>query len=190
VKRLRPLASDLTALLQGLDSMSTIHYGSNSQAECGAEDGLVSLKAAEVTCRTCRGWLPIVAPELQSPVYPTAIHHRDGPPSTSALSPSPAPEDEARVAWEAGFRLCRSYGDNHAHFDGEQKERRWLEYRLSRRWPALNQAEYNAAVAVHLADQVNELLAALKAVLPCVLDHETNANRLMVQSAIAKAEGK
>jgi hypothetical protein len=45
-------------------------------------------------------------------------------------------------------------------------------------------------VAVHLADQVNELLAALKAVLPCVLDHETNANRLMVQSAIAKAEGK
>jgi transposase-like protein len=38
--------------------------------------------------------------------------------------------------------------------------------------------------------QVNELLAALKAVLPCVLDHETNANRLMVQSAIAKAEGK
>jgi transposase-like protein len=79
---------------------------------------------------------------------------------------------------------------DHAHFDGEQKERRWLEYRLSRRWPALNQAEYNAAVAVHLADQVNELLAALKAVLPCVLDHETNANRLMVQSAIAKAEGK
>jgi hypothetical protein len=30
-----------------------------------------------------------------------------------------------REAWEAGFRLCRSYGDNHAHFDGEQKERQW-----------------------------------------------------------------
>ena len=42
----------------------TIHYGSNSQSECGAADGLVSLKAGEVTCRTCLGWMPIVvAPE-------------------------------------------------------------------------------------------------------------------------------
>jgi hypothetical protein len=49
----------------------------------------------------------------------------------------PPPADPARIreleeaqrhAWEAGFRLCRSYGDNHAHFDGEQKERHWKKY--------------------------------------------------------------
>jgi hypothetical protein len=34
--------------------MPAIHYGSNSQAKCGAADGLVSQLAAEVTCRTCR----------------------------------------------------------------------------------------------------------------------------------------
>lgn len=37
-----------------------------------------------------------------------------------------------RQAWEAGFQLCRSYGDNHAHFDGEQKEARWRRYLASR----------------------------------------------------------
>lgn len=30
-----------------------------------------------------------------------------------------------RQAWQEGFDLCRRYGDNHAHFDGEQKERHW-----------------------------------------------------------------
>lgn len=33
-----------------------------------------------------------------------------------------------REAWEAGFKLCRSYGDNHWHWDGEQREQRWREY--------------------------------------------------------------
>ena len=42
-----------------------------------------------------------------------------------ALEPA---RDSLRAAWEAGFRLCRSYGDNHAHFDGEQKERQWRAY--------------------------------------------------------------
>ena len=34
----------------------------------------------------------------------------------------------ARQAWEAGFILCRNYGDNHAHFEGAQKERLWTNY--------------------------------------------------------------
>ena len=48
----------------------------------------------------------------------------------AALRSRPAPPDDLalRHAWEAGFRLCRSYGDNHHHFDGEQKERRWRDY--------------------------------------------------------------
>lgn len=37
-------------------------------------------------------------------------------------------EKELRVAWEAGFKLCRGYADNHVHFQGEQKERQWLEF--------------------------------------------------------------
>lgn len=41
-------------------------------------------------------------------------------------------EAELREAWEAGFRLCRSYGDNCAHFDGEQKERQWQAYLAER----------------------------------------------------------
>lgn len=28
-------------------------------------------------------------------------------------------------AWEAGFALCRVYGDNYIHFAGQQKERHW-----------------------------------------------------------------
>jgi hypothetical protein len=83
--------------------MSTIHYGSNSQAECGASDGLVSLKAAEVTCRTCRGWLPIVAPELQAPVYPTAIHS-DG----EAPIPLSAAMLDAVRTWSRNDRLWGS----------------------------------------------------------------------------------
>lgn len=36
--------------------------------------------------------------------------------------------ERMRAAWEAGFTLCRSYGDNHVHFDGEQKEAHWRVY--------------------------------------------------------------
>lgn len=35
---------------------------------------------------------------------------------------------DARRAWEAGFRLAVVYGDNHIHFDGEQKEKQWARY--------------------------------------------------------------
>ena len=38
---------------------------------------------------------------------------------------TPRTREALRRAWEAGFKLCRHYGDNHAHFDGEQKERHW-----------------------------------------------------------------
>lgn len=45
--------------------------------------------------------------------------------------------DEARgmlrKAWEAGFALCRRYGDNHVHFEGEQKERQWKRFLEGRR---------------------------------------------------------
>lgn len=34
-------------------------------------------------------------------------------------------EPYLRVAWEAGFKLCRDYGNNWMHFDDEQKERQW-----------------------------------------------------------------
>lgn len=37
--------------------------------------------------------------------------------------------DELRAAWEAGFSLCRAY--DHGHFQGEQKERRWEEYKAT-----------------------------------------------------------
>lgn len=33
-----------------------------------------------------------------------------------------------RAAWEAGFKLAVSYGDNWIHFDGEQKERQWVKF--------------------------------------------------------------
>ncbi len=47
--------------------MDLIHYGSQGTAECGADVPNMGLTmiAANVTCPTCRGWLPIVAPELQ-----------------------------------------------------------------------------------------------------------------------------
>jgi hypothetical protein len=55
--------------------------------------------------------------------------------SSGAASPaslSAYTESDLRAAWEAGFRLCRSYGDNHAHWRDEQRERCWLTYRFSR----------------------------------------------------------
>lgn len=47
---------------------TAVHYGSLGSAECGANyaDMALTTVPANVTCRTCRGWLPIVAPELQS----------------------------------------------------------------------------------------------------------------------------
>lgn len=41
--------------------------------------------------------------------------------------------EQVRNAWEAGFALCRSYADNHYHFEGEQKEKKWKEFCESRR---------------------------------------------------------
>jgi len=35
-------------------------------------------------------------------------------------------EERERLAWEAGFNLCRQYGD--PQFGGEQKERQWAKY--------------------------------------------------------------
>lgn len=40
-------------------------------------------------------------------------------------------EKRTREAWEAGFRLCRAYGDNHIHFQGEQKESAWKRFNES-----------------------------------------------------------
>ena len=42
----------------------SVHYGSRGQAECGADYPNMALTTvpANVTCRTCCGWLPIVAP--------------------------------------------------------------------------------------------------------------------------------
>ncbi len=49
-----------------------------------------------------------------------------------AALPSAPPDLVAlRHAWEAGFRLCRNYGDNHHHWDGEQREQRWRGYLAS-----------------------------------------------------------
>lgn len=36
-----------------------------------------------------------------------------------------------RTAWEEGFRLCSSYGDNKHHFCGEQKEKQWQKFKES-----------------------------------------------------------
>lgn len=38
------------------------HYGSHGHGECGATFASVTMNPEAVTCRTCRGWLPIVVP--------------------------------------------------------------------------------------------------------------------------------
>ena len=42
--------------------------------------------------------------------------------------PAPDPLLDARAAWEAGFNLAVSYGNNFIHFAGEQRERQWQAY--------------------------------------------------------------
>lgn len=41
---------------------TAVHYGSHGTAECGADysDMALTTVPSNVTCRTCRGWLPIV----------------------------------------------------------------------------------------------------------------------------------
>lgn len=72
-------------------------------------------------------------------------------------------EQRERNAWEAGFRLCRAYGDNHPHFDGEQKERQWQAY-----WrtvsgeptpPATPQPETSERVEVIASEIAKELFS-------------------------------
>lgn len=50
-------------------------------------------------------------------------------------------EQQLREAWEEGFRLCRGYGDNHAHFAGEQKEQQWQSFKLSLTPPRLQESQ-------------------------------------------------
>lgn len=46
--------------------VSVQHYGSHGMAECGAHgdgkvnEALLTLSPDDVTCKVCRGWLPIV----------------------------------------------------------------------------------------------------------------------------------
>jgi hypothetical protein len=47
------------------------------------------------------------------------------PPPDAGLVHPVSVEDRLRHAWETGFRLAVAYGDNHAHWDGEQRERQW-----------------------------------------------------------------
>jgi len=45
---------------------TAVHYGNEHSVECGAEPPFqYSFQPEDVTCRTCQGWLPIVAHQLQ-----------------------------------------------------------------------------------------------------------------------------
>jgi hypothetical protein len=47
---------------------TAVHYGNAEAVECGAESPFrYSHRPEDVTCRTCRGWLPIVAPRAAEP---------------------------------------------------------------------------------------------------------------------------
>jgi hypothetical protein len=54
--------------------MELTHYGSHRHTECGLNDtdrtlkdsDLLTLRPVDVTCPTCRGWLPLVAPVEKS----------------------------------------------------------------------------------------------------------------------------
>ena len=48
---------------------TAVHYGNEQAVECGAEPPFhYSHRPEDVTCRTCRGWLPLVAPNHPAPV--------------------------------------------------------------------------------------------------------------------------
>lgn len=72
---------------------------------------------------------------LQSPPPREAAHQCQPDCNHTPFNPprEAAPPDlvALRHAWEAGFRLCRNYGDNHHHWDGEQREQRWRGYLAS-----------------------------------------------------------
>ena len=65
--------------------MNLIHYGSHRHSECGLNDtdgtlkdsDTLTLVAGAVTCATCRGWLPLVAPERQR-YQPVPVPQGDG----------------------------------------------------------------------------------------------------------------
>lgn len=53
--------------------------------------------------------------------------------ATSSASPQRYVIEEIRDAWEAGFKLCRTYGDNWIHFTGKQREEQWEKFCAARR---------------------------------------------------------
>ena len=56
---------------------AVIHYGSNGSAECGADNPTLTMASCDVTCQTCRGYLPIVAPDWKD-AYPPMTAAREG----------------------------------------------------------------------------------------------------------------
>ncbi len=62
-------------------------------------------------------------------------------------------------AWRAGFQLCRSYGDNHALFRGEEEERQWAKFFLEdqNRWVSHPQP------VQAVSKEVENLVAAVRA---------------------------
>lgn len=96
----------------------------------------------------------------------------------AALAASEQQREELRVllrdAWEKGFALCRGYGDNHAHFDGDQKESQWKRYLESESVSkALSTQPVQAWVKKSELDAVKQELAAIDA----GLTHEFSKGR-------------
>ena len=67
--------------------------GSHRHTECGLNDtdrtlkdsDTLTLRAVDVTCATCRGWLPLVAPELQRVESLQSIQRRLGVNAAEAM---------------------------------------------------------------------------------------------------------
>jgi hypothetical protein len=70
-----------------------------------------------------QGWYPATETEVAAVIAPALEGVRDH--VLELRRQRDAALTQLRAAWEMGFALCRQYGDNHAHFDGEQKERQW-----------------------------------------------------------------
>jgi hypothetical protein len=54
-------------------------YGGNGYGECGSQGAVTTKRAVDVTCRTCRSWLPIFAPDWRD-AYRAAREKKEAKP--------------------------------------------------------------------------------------------------------------
>lgn len=98
-------------------------HGGDECESCGGSGFTFDAEGIEHNCYSCETTGKSMGAPMGKPI--AERHAASAPPRALYVVPL---EERLRHAWECGFRLAVAYGDNHHHWDGEQRERRWRDF--------------------------------------------------------------